>query len=170
METWREVASTAGRYSVSSVGRVRANWSDVPRRGETSRVRIEKSTLLSPYTHTTGYLRINLGRTTRKYVHRLVATAFIPNPDSKPYVDHIDGNRQNNEVSNLRWVTGEENAAHGGERHNWKSQKLANRRRRVHEQRASEYTALLAEGLSLREIARRYGTSHSAVAYAVRNY
>jgi DNA-binding CsgD family transcriptional regulator len=40
----------------------------------------------------------------------------------------------------------------------------------VHEQRASEYTALLAEGLSLREIARRYGTSHSAVAYAVRNY
>jgi len=59
-----------------------------------------------------GYVRISL-RTKdgdqSKFVHRLVAEAFIPNPDNKEIVDHIDGNRSNNHVNNLRWVTAEEN-------------------------------------------------------------
>lgn len=49
----------------------------------------------------------------RKYrVHRLVASIFIPNPDNKPFVDHIDGDRYNNRVDNLRWVTSTENNRH----------------------------------------------------------
>ena len=60
-----------------------------------------------------GYVRISI-RTKdgdqSKLVHRLVAEAFIPNPDNKEIVDHIDGNRSNNHVNNLRWVTAEENA------------------------------------------------------------
>ena len=43
------------------------------------------------------------------YVHRMVAELFIPNPENKPYIDHIDGNRYNNKVTNLRWATPSEN-------------------------------------------------------------
>ena len=45
----------------------------------------------------------------RKYVHRIVAELFIPNPDNKPEIDHIDTNKINNRVDNLRWVTRKEN-------------------------------------------------------------
>lgn len=53
-----------------------------------------------------------------KYIHRLVAETFIPNPNNLPQVDHIDGNKANNHVSNLRWVTNHENVhAYGFDRH-----------------------------------------------------
>jgi hypothetical protein len=168
MEVWAIIDSKAGRYSVSTLGRVRSNWSDIPQRGKAVRVRIEKVALLSPYVHTTGYWRINLGRKNRHYVHRLVATAHIPNPENKPFVDHIDGDRTNNRVSNLRWVTGKENALYGGERHGFASQISAAKSASVHPARALEYKQLLSEGHSLREIARRYNTSHSAVSRVVR--
>lgn len=51
----------------------------------------------------------NKGKGTKVYMHRLIADAFIPNPDNKPEVDHIDRDRTNNDISNLRWVTGGEN-------------------------------------------------------------
>lgn len=167
-ETWLDINGTDGRYSVSTFGDVRANWSDIPRRGLPHRVRIEKITQLSAWVHTTGYLRVSLGRNNHRYVHRLVAAAFLPNPDGLLQVDHIDGDRTNNQVGNLRWVTARQNTLAGGERHGWKSQIVASAKRRIHDAKKQEYQALLEQGYSLRQIAKLFGTSHSAISVAVK--
>lgn len=163
VETWIEIADTAGRYSVSNYGNVRANWSDVPRRNLAHRIRIERSQQLKPHAHTTGYLRVALGRGVQRYVHRLVASAFHPNPDALPQVDHIDGDRKNNVAANLRWVSVRDNAKYGGERHDWGAQKLASAQRRVYALRKKEFESLVAQGHSLRAVAKAFGTSHSVV-------
>ena len=62
-----------------------------------------------------GYIRTSLcinGKTKDMYIHRLVAQAFIPNPDKKDEVNHIDGDKTNNHINNLEWVTKSENGLH----------------------------------------------------------
>ena len=167
-EIWVEVENTSGRWSVSNYGNVRANWSDIPQRNLLHRKKIEKTKILRTWIHTTGYQRVSLGRHQLKYVHRLVAQAFVPNPQNLPQVDHIDGNRQNNRADNLRWVTAKQNAAFGAERHNWQAQKVASAKRRIHEAKSNEYQALYDQGLSLRQIAKLFGTSHAAISQHVK--
>lgn len=71
---------------------------------------------VKPYTHTkNGYQSIDL-RIDNKYIryllHRLVAQSFIPNPENKPEINHKDGDKTNNHISNLEWMTKEENIEH----------------------------------------------------------
>lgn len=94
---WKLIEGFDGVYSVSNYGEVRNN---------------KTGKLMKPRKNETGYLRINLtknGKPKCMRVHRLVAQAFIPNPENKPEVNHIDFNRENNCVSNLEWVTNQEN-------------------------------------------------------------
>lgn len=169
-EIWVEIAGTDGRYSVSDLGNVRANWSDVPLRILPHRRRIEKSYLLTPYLNTNGYYRVSLGRGKKRYVHRLVAEAFIQNPNSLPCVDHINGVKTDNSIPNLRWVTQKENTLFGAERHLWAAQKKAAKSRRIHHDKVQHYRLLLNSGLSLRKIAKMNKTSHSTISRALKLY
>ena len=75
--------------------------------------RSRRKGILRSYQNTAGYLKVNLydknGKCKKKYVHRLVAEAFIPNPLHKPNVNHKDCNVKNNSVDNLEWCTQSEN-------------------------------------------------------------
>lgn len=70
-----------------------------------------RNRLINSAHNISGYLTLDLKRNTIK-VHRLVALAFVPNPDNKPFVNHIDGNKLNPRMDNLEWVTHSENMQH----------------------------------------------------------
>lgn len=105
-EIWRDVVGYEGLYQVSNLGRVRSFHKN--------KVKILKFAI-SPF----GYLRVILSKDFQKKnrnIHILVAQAFIPNPEGKTQVNHIDGNKENNHVSNLEWVTPSENINHAFEK------------------------------------------------------
>lgn len=112
MEQWKYVKGFEGIYHVSSCGRVRSL--DRAKKRDFSGRRVD-GRIMTASLNKKGYLTVHLSKDTKERripVHRLVAQAFIPNPDAKEQVNHIDGDKQNNNVGNLEWVTNEENMAH----------------------------------------------------------
>jgi hypothetical protein len=96
MEEWRQIEGKGnGNYEVSNLGNIRNK--------KTGRI-------LKQRLNSNGYFYIDLSYDKHLKVHRLIANAFIPNPENKPFIDHIDKNRTNNNMSNLRWATSQENA------------------------------------------------------------
>lgn len=113
MEEWRDIKGYECVYQVSNKGRIRS----LDRYGKHSEntVRKLKGQILKPFPVQAGYLAIYLCNKDGKKsfrVHRLVAFAFLPNPELKQEVNHKDGNRQNNNADNLEWVTKSENQTH----------------------------------------------------------
>lgn len=102
-EEWRTIKGYEGKYEVSNLGRVRSlNYNN-----QKGNIKVRPS-----LPHKAGYRQIKLGNES-KLIHRLVAEAFIPNPDNKPCVNHLDEDKTNNIVDNLEWLTKKENNNYG---------------------------------------------------------
>lgn len=114
IEIWKDYKDYEGLYMVSNWGRAKSLDTYIKDRNGT--VRFCKGRILKPVIVGRGYLKVNLYKNNKQkqyYVHRLVAEAFIPNPENLPEVNHKDENKLNNNAENLEWCDREYNCNFG---------------------------------------------------------
>lgn len=156
-ERWRWVPGYEGLYLVSNMGRVMS----APKRTHYGH-------FMALSEKKTGYVHVCLSRDGEKRsvsVHRLVASAFLPNPASKPEVNHINGDRSDNRVENLEWATRSENEIHAfrvlGKKPNAPWRGTPRRFARLFTD--SQVRSIRSDPRSSTEIARQYGVSKTAI-------
>ena len=151
MENWKFINAN---YEVSDKGNIKS----VNYRG-TGKSAIRKQSISK-----NGYMRVILsdnGKNKTYFVHRLVAAAFIPNPDNFPEIDHIDGDRANNHADNLRWVTVKENQNNPITKSKWIGKKA-----KPHHEKAVEQIKngiVVNVFVSIQEAARKGNFSATAI-------
>ena len=156
MEIWRPIAGTRGFIEVSNMGRVRSLLRGTPR-------------VLKTQVDNKGYhrIRVTIEQEKMSYkVHREVAKSFIENPGNLPQVNHKDGNKNNNSVDNLEWITNKDNAHHAIENGLWDSVFEGSRRENESRKRpvigffAGETISLSRRFESVSEAERFIGSRH----------
>lgn len=101
-EIWKCIEGYDGKYLISSLGEVKS-------------LKYNKESILKKRKHSHGYYQVTLSKNKiqkQLFIHRLVANAFIPNPENKPEVNHKNGLKTDNQVTNLEWVTRNQNIQH----------------------------------------------------------
>lgn len=156
-EVWRVFRDT--NYEISSEGRVKVKYNqhhfEDGKRGYYEREVVGSE-------HQDGYLFVTINN--KQYPkHRLVAELFIDNPDNKPFINHIDGNKQNNRAENLEWCTHAENIEHSYKNGLQGKPVKTNESRLLH--LIPKVQEMYSLGLSKRKIASELGISHPSVTY-----
>lgn len=120
----------------------------------------------SPIVHQTGYMVITLskdGVTKTHRLHRVIAENLLDNPHNKPYVNHKDGNKQNNNPLNLEWVTAKENTVHAVSTGLFNLSGVNNPSCRFTQEDVSDWYLLITYGVSLSKIAEEYECDRNTV-------
>lgn len=113
MEIWSKIESYPN-YEVSSYGRIRSLdfYEEFTDKNGRYTKRFRRGRILKPQKHSGGYMIVQLGKKNQKFIHRLVAQAFVTNLNNKPFVNHMDSDKTNNNACNLGWVDMQENQLH----------------------------------------------------------
>lgn len=116
-EIWKDLQGYEGIYQVSTLGRVKSLGRTVEKKSKLGKEfkMVVSEKVISGHVSDSGYIEYNIRKNGRPKTirgHRLVAETFIENPSNKPLINHIDGDKTNNNLSNLEWSTHKENAKH----------------------------------------------------------
>lgn len=175
-EVWKPIFRYEDRYEVSNLGRIRSiartGFHPKNKGGGTHNFKVSQKFLAINISKTTGYQVVSLSRNGRgiiKNVHRLLALAFLPGHFEGACVNHKNGVRGDNRLSNLEWVTHAQNVKHGYEVLGNKSLGGKKRsvtvvNRKLTEEKVLEIRRLRKQGLLLTEIAAKFGILPSYVA------
>ena len=166
-EIWKDIAGYEGLYQVSNLGRIRSLTRKVSvvgkKNGRVFKGKIKKDVREKK----NGYLVVSLfrkGNSKRFFIHRLVATAFIPNSNDLPQVNHKDEDKTNNKVSNLEWCDAKYNTNYGS----CIEKRIAPQCKRV-----SQYTisgAYVQSFASMADVERTFGFNHSAICACCKDF
>jgi hypothetical protein len=160
MERWKEIKNYEDCYEISDLGRVRRTKASP--QGKTYIGKI-----LKPRIGKTGYYQARLhknGVTKFLYTSRLVAEAFIPNPDNKPDVNHKNGIKSDNSATNLEWVTKSENMQHAIKNGLWNAARGEHTgSNKLTESEVLEIRRLAKQGISQYVLSAKFGVAPSTI-------
>jgi len=150
----KAIAGFEGLYEIDTDG----NIYSLPKKGGCL-----ETIILKPFSDEKKCTRIGLRKNNRRYtflVHRLVALTFIPNPENKPQVNHIDGNKLNNDLTNLEWCTRGENIQHAYNNRLLVKEGIKNGRAKMTE---ADVLNIRGDGRTSGELSRLYNVTRAAI-------
>lgn len=168
-EKWLPCPGFEDHYEVSDHGRLRSRAIFIPHDGSWNKDiggYIKKVKMHNQQVNRYGYLHSKLckyGKCNHRTIHRLVATAFLENPNKHPQVNHIDGNKMNNHVDNLEWVSRSGNIKHAYDTGLMNSDHLKGSKHHNAKLTEDDVRAIRASDKSRKELMEEYGISYSTL-------